>query len=227
MIEIALALSLALGAGQDARTDQPPPDAGAQAHIAAALTAIKAGDSAGAGSEIDQVIAYYDTLYAPEKRRIYCGMSSTQTLAYMAMAAKDKVDAVAVSPGWCEALFIKGYTLVDAGKIDEARQYYDRVRALAPLHWQYLAEMGFTYRDSDPAKSLDLYHQAEDLVTLIDKPLQAAALAKVRHGKGYALSELKRFDEAEAIYRQCLKADPNDTIAQHELDYIAGQRAKN
>lgn len=44
--------------------------------------------------------------------------------------------------------------------------------------------------------------------------------------KGYALVELRRWDEAEARYRQALALDPNDAKAKNELVYIAEQRAK-
>jgi tetratricopeptide (TPR) repeat protein len=226
MIANMLAMLLSVGIAQDSTAAKPAIDAEALAHIDAAVTAIKASDDTRADGEIDQAIAFYDKLYAPEKRRIYCGMNDVETLLYMTMAAKDKKDAIAVSPGWCEALFLKGYVRVDAGQLDAARQYYERVIALAPMHWQYLAELGFTYRDSDPAKSLDLYQQAESYITFLDKSEQPDAFAKARHGQGYALSELKRFDEAEAIYKQCLKDNPDDAIAQHELGYIADQRAK-
>ena len=42
---------------------------------------------------------------------------------------------------------------------------------------------------------------------------------------GYALIEQGRYDEAEALYRACLKLDPGDAKAKNELAYIAGQRA--
>ncbi|WP_294268376.1 tetratricopeptide repeat protein [uncultured Sphingomonas sp.] len=43
--------------------------------------------------------------------------------------------------------------------------------------------------------------------------------------RGYALVELHRYDEAEKRYRDALAIHPNDAVAQHELGYIAQQRA--
>jgi tetratricopeptide (TPR) repeat protein len=226
MITNALALLAAIGGVQAGQTQQPPPDADALSHIASAMDAIRANDAARANAQLDQAISYYESLYAGEKRHIYCGMNGSETILYMMMGSKDKQGAVAVSPGWCTSLFLKGYLSVDAGQIDEARKYYERVIALAPMHWQYKDELGFTYRKSDPAKSLDLFKEAEGEVGFLDAPDRPFALTKVRHGEGYALTELKRFDEAEAIYRQCLKIDPKDDYAQQELKYIAEQRAK-
>lgn len=43
---------------------------------------------------------------------------------------------------------------------------------------------------------------------------------------GYALVELKRLDEAEKMYRQCLELDKNDSKASNELRYIQNLKAK-
>ena len=38
--------------------------------------------------------------------------------------------------------------------------------------------------------------------------------------------EQARWDEAEKLFRECLKLNPEDTKAKSELDYIAQQRAR-
>jgi hypothetical protein len=38
--------------------------------------------------------------------------------------------------------------------------------------------------------------------------------------------ELGKLEEAEKIYQQCLAADPNDTRAKQELEYVRGLRVK-
>jgi tetratricopeptide (TPR) repeat protein len=43
---------------------------------------------------------------------------------------------------------------------------------------------------------------------------------------GWILVERGKLDEAEALYRQCLELNPDDSHAKAELDYIAQQRAK-
>lgn len=201
-------------------------EAAAQAHVEATAQAIRAGDLTKAAAEDDLALAAYQALYAGEKRLIYCGMNTAEAIAYMGMAGAAKRDAIAIAPGWCDAIYFKGYLAVEAGNIGEARRYYEQVLRMAPMHWQYLTELGYTYRNSDPAKSLDYYTQAEGGIGLIDNAQQAKAIAIVRHGKGYALSELKRYDEAASFYQLALKDDPNDQIAIHELGYIAQQRHK-
>ena len=44
-------------------------------------------------------------------------------------------------------------------------------------------------------------------------------------GRGLALTELKRLDEAEAAYRDALALEPGNALATSELQYIAGASA--
>ena len=60
-----------------------------------------------------------------------------------------------------------------------------------------------------------------------DKALKADDLensqkARLLRGRGYALTELNRLEEAQAAYQESLKLDPNSELAKHELGYIAG-----
>ncbi len=43
--------------------------------------------------------------------------------------------------------------------------------------------------------------------------------------KAYALTELGRLDESEALYKRCLAMNPDDAMARHELDYFAHLRS--
>lgn len=54
------------------------------------------------------------------------------------------------------------------------------------------------------------------------KPTDAARLQR---GRGFALTELGRLDEAEAAYKESLKLVPDNDVAAHELAYIARLRA--
>lgn len=49
--------------------------------------------------------------------------------------------------------------------------------------------------------------------------------AHLFRGRGYALTELNRLDEAEQAYNNSLKFEPNNTLAQNELRYIARLKA--
>lgn len=55
--------------------------------------------------------------------------------------------------------------------------------------------------------------------------LSASAAARLQRGRGFALTELGRLDEAEAAYHRSLELAPNNPTALHELAYIASLRA--
>ena len=48
---------------------------------------------------------------------------------------------------------------------------------------------------------------------------------KLLRGKGYALGELGRLDEAIAAYEEALKDAPQDRLAQGELRYLRALKA--
>ena len=51
-------------------------------------------------------------------------------------------------------------------------------------------------------------------------------LGSAWRGEGYCLVEQGKLDEAEAIYRKALEANPKDQKSQGELRYIEGLRKK-
>lgn len=195
--------------------------------IDAALQSITAGRPQEALDTLAPVIAAYEADQATEKRHIYCGMSMTETIAYMGLPDPDKKGAVALAPGYCNALYLKGYALIDLNRIADARAVYQRVVALAPFHAHFLTELGQSYRyEKNWAKMLETCKSAEGMVELAPDESKKRERAIAWHCQGYALSELGRFDEAEKLYRECLRLDPDDAHAKNELIYIAEQRKK-
>ncbi len=173
------------------------------------------------------VLATYEADHAKETRRLYCDMSLQETLLYLTLAAKDKVAAVALPPGYCTALYLKGYALVDLGRVAEAKAIYERLIVLAPMYAQYQTEYGQLIRlEKDWPHMLAICTQASEAARIADpaiKPMQQGAALRCQ---GYALTELHRYDEAEKRYREALALNPNDALSQRELRYIAEQRAK-
>src|SRR3569623_997166 len=195
--------------------------------IVAALEAIKAGRPQEAGDALAPVIAAYEADQAKEKRRLYCGMSMTESLAYMALPDPDKKGAVALPPGYCTALYLKGFALIDLNRIADARAVNQRVVALAPFHAHFLSELGQSSRyEKNWPMMLETCKHAEGVIDLATDESKMQDLTFARHGRGDALIELGRFDEAEKLYHQCLELDPNDAHSKNELIYIAEQRKK-
>ncbi len=195
--------------------------------IEAAAKAVKSGQPQVALDTLTPVIAAYDADLAGETRRIYCGMSLHEAFIYMGMAAKAKVPAVALPPGYCTALYLKGYALVDLGRVAEAKAIYQRLMTLAPMYAQYQTEYGQLIRlEKDWPQMLAVCTPAAEAARIADpqiKPFQEGAALRCQ---GYALIELKQWDEAEKRYRQALAVNPADAKAQNELRYIAEQRGK-
>lgn len=174
---------------------------------------------------LDTALSTYDAARAGEKRRLYCGMSTTETLLYLAMAAKDKVDAVAVSADYCTALYLKGYVLIDLDRRAEAKAVYDRVIALAPMHAQYLTEYGQLVRlDKDWSRMLSFCEQAKGAAALGDPAIKSMQEGAALRCQGYALVEQKKWSEAEKRYKDAVGINPADAKAQGELRYIAEHR---
>jgi tetratricopeptide (TPR) repeat protein len=192
-----------------------------------AAKAVKSGQPQLALDTLTPVIAAYDADLAGETRRIYCGMSLQETMLYLGLAAKDKVPAVALPPGYCTALYLKGYALVDLGRVAEAKAIYQRLMTLAPMYAQYQTEYGQLIRlEKDWPQMLAVCTPAAEAARIADpqiKPFQEGAALRCQ---GYALIELKQWDEAEKRYRQALAVNPADAKAQNELRYIAEQRGK-
>jgi tetratricopeptide (TPR) repeat protein len=83
---------------------------------------------------------------------------------------------------------------------------------------------------SEAAHALTMLHRFDEALAVIDRALsadlfmEAPAKARLLRGRGFALGELGRYDEAEAAYKRSLELEPGNHTAQNELDYIAGQR---
>ncbi|QBM75346.1 tetratricopeptide repeat protein [Sphingomonas sp. AAP5] len=222
-----MALALLIGAPTAGGAASPDIDAVQKEAIDTASRAVLDGHPDAALARIEPVIAAYQSTYSGETRKIYCGMSTAQTLAYMALAASEKHDAVAFGPGYCTALYVKGFALVDLKRLPEARAVYERVVALAPMHAHFLTELGQTYRpDRNWPKMLDLCTRAAGLADLAPPDAVASEHGFAWRCMGYALTEQGKYDESEALYRKCLELDPNDAKAKSELSYIADQRRK-
>ena len=172
-------------------------------------------------------LAAYDADHASEKRRLYCGMSLQEGILYAGMAAKDKVSAVILPPGYCTALYLKGYALVELGRLADAKATYQEVIALAPMYAQYLTEYGQLFRlEKDWPRMLSICTQASDAAAIADPAIKPQQQTAALRCQGYALVEEHRLDEAELRYRGALRIDPGDRKSQAELAYIAQQRAK-
>ncbi len=193
------------------------------------LGEIKSGRREAAIALADQVIAQYRAWYADEHRTLYAAQEAGEALLYLAMASKEKRDALVVSHAWGDAYGLKAYALVELGRLKEAREAIDAAIALSPLNSKYLSELGYLHQlDSQWAEALEVYKRsAEGAEAVAPEEYRKQLVGVALRGQGYALIEMGRLDEAEALYRRCLEIDKEDRKAANEMLYIESLRKKS
>ncbi len=178
-------------------------------------------------AKCDQVIASFKTHHEGRKEKIYCARTSAESLGYLLKAASDKVNAISISATWADAYFVKAYALQDLGRLAEAKAAIQLALELSPMSSHYLSELGHIYQsEKNWSKAEESFAAAEDNAPLSPDDLKAAELGRARRGLAYVFVEQGRLAEAEKKYLQCLEADPKDSTAAKELDYVRGLRAK-
>jgi len=177
---------------------------------------------------LDKVIVANEARHQDKAQQIYCARSQEEVLLYMLEAAASKRRAVALDPTYCDAIFLKGFALIDLARPAEARANIERAVAMAPRNAYYRGELAETYKnahDLDEAYSL-FERAADDARQFTPADEKTFELTRALRGMGWVRSEQRRFDEAEKLFRECLALKPDDTKAKSELEYIAQQRAR-
>lgn len=176
---------------------------------------------------LDKVIVANQARYADEKRQVYSGQTLAMTLLNMGDAVAHKGDAVDAGPAYGQALFFKGYVLIDLDRAAEAGAFLDRAVALSPFNPQFLNEDGQWHaKRGDLDQALALYHRAEADVALAPEDAQTHIKAVTLRGEGFVLTDMGKLDEAEARYRASLAIEPNNSVSINELKYIRQRRAE-
>lgn len=125
------------------------------------------------------------------------------------------------SPYPTAALLLGSYN-VESGRLPEALAYLERGLAVSPSDPKLASEA---------ANTLAHLGRLEEALPTIDRALaggpamDALDRARLLRAKGFALGELKRYDAAEAAYKESLKVQPGHLGAQNELIYLARTKA--
>jgi tetratricopeptide (TPR) repeat protein len=230
-IRIAFGILFLVGCAIQSQRAASPPDPDKDPQLLNLLTEARAlidGKKLQPAIEkCEKVIASFKAHYGNRKETIYCARTSAENLAYLLQAAADSRNAIAISATWSNAYFIKAYALQDLGRIAEAKSSLMVAIELSPWNSRYLSELGSIYvLEKNWTRAKEVFEKAEDQAPISPDDSKAEELGRARRGLGYVFVELGQLEEAEKKYQQCLTADPKDTKAAQELEYVRGLRAK-
>ena len=134
---------------------------------------------------------------------------------------------VTVDGTWTDALVLKARALAQLNHAPEALSALNQASTLSPGYPPVWLEMGSVYKSQKNwEQSFKAYKTAEnDAGAIEDKSAQNLALASALRGQAVAMIELGRLDDAETLYKRCLKMDPADTAATDGLAQVQARRA--
>lgn len=163
---------------------------------------------------------------------IYASRNAIETAAYEAKVAKENEGAakpthmVIVDGAWTDALILKARALAQLKRVSEAMSALNQAVVLSPGYPLVWLEMGSIYQSQkDWENSFKAYKTAENYAGAIeDKAKQTETLASALRGQAVAMIELGRFDDAETLYKRCLKLNPGDTAATDGLAQVQAHR---
>jgi Flp pilus assembly protein TadD len=225
IMKLLIAFAL-LTSAANAQQPAPTPAAdGDQVQVDRAAELIGSGKPADAVAVLDALIATQEAQRTKETRQIYCARTPAESLLYLATAANEKKAAIVLPQSACYSIFLRGYALIDLNRSDEAKPWLERAIAMAPSNAQFINELGEWYknrRDWNTASSL--YQRADGAAALSPQDRQTSDKARAMRGMAFVLIERGKLDEADRLYRACLKLNPNDDAAKRGLQYIADGR---
>jgi tetratricopeptide (TPR) repeat protein len=182
---------------------------------------IQAGTPADALPILDGIIDRSEKAYSGETRQIFSARSLPETFLYTTLAAAAKKNALVVDDTWGMAHFLKGFALVDLNRPDEAKAQLDRAIELAPMNAQFLAERGEWHKNrKDWAKAYADFESASTAAEFSPDDIKNNHKARALRGMGFVKIELGELKEAEKLFKQSHKLEPDNPNARSELEYI-------
>lgn len=151
------------------------------------------------------------------------------SLAAVATGKRGEGKVVAASDPYPSIAFLLGSYYNEVGRSTDALRVLDAGLALpGGLTGQGLGTTR-PHLASERGVALLKMRRWPEALTAYDSGLALAGLqakdkARMLRGRGFALIELRRLDEAESTFRESLKAEPGNALAFNELRYIAQLR---
>ena len=168
------------------------------------------------------VLAYCDAQLARSNLQFVSFSSSAQYQHYL-----QSHDASSKPLEWLDmacpsAYYYNGFSLVAERRFEQALPFLEKASHLAPYFIEPLTELGAALNQMDRIdEALVSYRQALSLAD--SEPLTRYALPMIWRGIGYALVEKHDFEGARSAYQKSLELEPDNKLAQSELDFIEEQ----
>lgn len=199
----------------------------AERHLEFGYKLLSKRDTKRAIVEFDKAISLCENTHSDKGQRVYAARGLNDTIYYMALAAVDKKDAIAVAPTCADALYLRGYAGLDLGQLELAEQYVQRAVDMSPVNSMYISELGHIYHQKrDWQAALDMFKRSESAAeTYSPDELKTNELGRAKRGVGFSLIELGNLDAAEKKFKECLLINADDKSARNELEYIKQARA--
>lgn len=115
------------------------------------------------------------------------------------------------------AHYFLGFVYVAVSRPADALGVLERGRELEPSNPHFNFEIAQALLRSGQAENAMAFY---DAVSEVGPHVSAAKLAVAKRGRGTALIDLKRLDEAQAAFRESLEHEPESALALNELIYI-------
>ena len=204
----------------------PVSPASAKSELESAHDLLRAGQPEQALELVNPIIAEAQRGAAKDAGAMCPGIAVAVLQQFM--RADDPDVQITVTNDWCDAMFVKGYALIELKRPAEAAQVLETLVGHDPNNPNYLAEYAVALRSTGQLDSaLKMYQRAGKAASRLDNKQAADHWRAVAlRGEGYVYIELQRWDDAVKAYKRSQKYEPNDEIARSELKFIEENRPR-
>jgi tetratricopeptide (TPR) repeat protein len=187
-------------------------------------SAISNGDKETAFLKLKPILAGCEARETTLGKAVISVDSVAEFLEYVASQDKKK-DVIWMKDSCPQAYKTAAFLYVEQGDKQNAFNYLDLAAKAAPFWAEPYTERGYLLGKLGEFKpALEAYQKAITLAETHESSSYLKPLAL--RGLGFVLVEMGELDRAKAAYEESLKLEPNNKLAQGELEYIQRRQAE-
>jgi len=212
-----------------------PSDAGIgnelRGKFSAARALITKKDYALADSLLDALIKEFEALMVDTKNNRYvCIRYDSDYEQFLkeeaaGLPGKDHRPIIRVHASFSRALQLKGWIAVDQKEWVKAIDCFKKEMLYTPCESDQYVEMGFVASKLRGGEGFGYYKRAYDLAEAYGN--NTYDKARALRGMGGALIDIKKLDEANAMFEKSLDLELDNKIALRQIDYIKVLKVRN